>query len=61
MKDNGEKYKTSKKVRCKCGYIMEMPNVDRIRCIWCERWIFRTPQIEFRYKLRKQMLKEKGL
>lgn len=50
---------TNANVYCKnCGHAITMPNADRTICTWCGLWVYRTPQIEFKYKLMKK-IKEK--
>ena len=47
------------KHKCKhCGHTIIIPEfVDRNLCDHCGHWIYRTPQLEFKYKLRKEMKK----
>lgn len=48
------------KVKCKhCGHTMTMIDVDRTICNWCGYWIYRTPEIEFKYKLKENIIKTK--
>ena len=38
-------------VYCKCGHsVVIKPIVDRILCSYCGYWIYRTPEIEKKYK-----------
>ena len=46
------------KVKCKCGHVVVMASVDRMICNWCGRWIYRTPGIEFRYKMIQKIRKD---
>ena len=49
--------KSDLKKQCKqCGRKKVIPvYVDRLLCDWCGSWIYRTPSIEFKYKLEKEM------
>lgn len=47
------------KVKCKCGHSIVMPKADRTICSHCGHWIYRTPAIEFRYKMKERMKKDK--
>ena len=49
--------KETLKRKCKhCGRRKVIPvYVDRILCDWCGLWIYREPNIEFKYKLEEQM------
>lgn len=50
---------TKSTIYCKsCGHSIIMPNADRTICGWCGSWVYRTPQIEFKYNLIKK-IKEK--
>lgn len=46
------------KIRCKCGHIMVLVGKDRKMCRWCGHWVYKSPQIEFRYKLTDKLKKE---
>ena len=47
MFDDFSKYR----VVCKCSHTVTMARADRIICNHCGNWIYRTPQIEFRYNM----------
>ena len=51
MFDNFSKYR----VVCKCSHTVTIVKADRIICNHCGNWIYRTPQIEFKYKMMKKM------
>ena len=39
------------KVYCKCGHSMPIrPMIDRVICSYCHKWVYRTPEIEQKYK-----------
>lgn len=40
------------KVKCKCSHTIIMVKADRTICSHCGRWVYRTPQIEFKYKIK---------
>lgn len=47
------------KVICKCGCRSNtMPShVDRVLCNWCNNFVYRTPELEFSYRLREKLKK----
>ena len=47
------------KIKCKCSHTVVMPKADRTICSHCGEWIYRTPAIEFKYKMMKK-LKERN-
>ena len=47
------------RVKCKCSHSIVMSKADRTICSHCGRWVYRTPQIEFEYKL-KGLIKKGG-
>ena len=53
FKKDDEMFKNLSKYRvvCKCSHTVTMARADRIICNHCGNWIYRTPQIEFRYKM----------
>jgi len=47
------------KYRCKCSHTIIIPSfVDRQLCDHCGHWVYRTPKLEFEYKLREEMRKK---
>lgn len=45
-------------VKCKhCGHTMTMIDADRTICAWCGYWVYRTPELEFAYKIKEQLIK----
>lgn len=49
---------TDNKIECKCGKRTNITTqLDRVICDWCGHWIYRTPQLEFKYKLKERMMK----
>ena len=60
MKEWEDFKKISKyRVKCKCSHTVILISRDRAICTHCGNWIYKTPQIEFRYKLQEQLKKEK--
>lgn len=45
-------------VRCKCSHTMVMAKADRTICSHCGNWVYRTPEIEFKYKMKESLIKE---
>ena len=43
------------KVTCKCGTKTIMVKADRTECRGCHHWVYRTPEIEFKYKTLESM------
>ena len=43
------------KVRCKCSHTMIIAIADRTICSYCGNWVYRTPEIEFKYKMKEFM------
>ena len=36
---------------CSCGHKTAIPPFrDRMICSWCRRWVYRTPELEEKYK-----------
>ena len=49
------------KVKCKhCDHSAVLPvNKDKKLCTWCGNYIFRTPEIEFKYRLNQELKRKK--
>lgn len=47
------------RVKCKCGHTTIMSRAERTACSWCGHYIYKTPAIEFKYKMMKK-LKERN-
>lgn len=53
--------KSKYKVKCKCGCSTVMTKTtDRCICRWCQHWLYRTPAIEFKYKLKEKLWEGKN-
>lgn len=68
MKNNRKKTKedlkfdtiTNNRVICKCGHSIFMPHyVTKRLCSWCNRWVYRNKEIEFKEKLQNQLRRKK--
>lgn len=46
------------KVKCKCSHTMIMITAERMICSYCGNWVYRTPEIEFKYKILEKIKKE---
>jgi ribosomal protein S27AE len=47
-------------VYCKnCGHTMMIVDVDRVICTHCGYWVYKDDKIEFMYKMKETMKKEK--
>lgn len=51
--------KTDATIKCECGHSIVMSKADRTICSWCGKWVYRTKEIEFKYKLRETINKKK--
>ena len=47
-------------VRCKCSHTFVLMKKDRALCSHCGNWVYRTPEIEFKYKLKEKMKDDKN-
>ena len=48
--------RTNHRYYCKCGHtVIIRPNVDKILCHWCNNWVFKDKQEEFKYRLKEKM------
>ena len=43
------------KVKCNCSHTFILTKKDRALCTHCGNWVYRTPEIEFKYKLKDKM------
>lgn len=68
MKNNRKKTKDDKRydvitdnsVICKCGHSVFIPSyVTKRLCGWCNRWVYRNKEIEFKEKLQNQLRRKK--
>lgn len=45
-------------VKCKCSHTTVMAKTDRTICSYCGKWLYRTPEIEFKYRMKESLIKE---
>lgn len=51
---------TDNKVICKCGHRVFVPRyIDKTLCTWCNRWVYRSKEIEFKNKLQDKLRRKK--
>lgn len=43
------------RVKCKCGHTIIMSKAERTVCSHCGHYIYKTPAIEFRYKMKEKL------
>ena len=57
-KDDTKLFKSisNHRVKCKCSHTVVMAKVERTICSFCGRWVYKTPQLEFKYKM-KELIK----
>lgn len=48
------------RVICKCSHVVTMKHADRMICTHCGEWIYRTPEIQFKYKMMGLLNKEEN-
>jgi len=42
---------TKNTIYCSCGHSVPIPKwLDRKMCSWCNHWVYRTPELEEKYK-----------
>lgn len=63
MAEHPEKYENAIagiKVKCKCSHVLVFPVFrDKLICNYCHNAVYRTPKIEFEYKLKEAMKKKR--
>ena len=51
---------SSLKVKCECSHTMVIPKrIDSVICSYCKKRVYRTPEIEFREKMKREIRKGK--
>ena len=51
---------TKNSTACKCTHKIPIPpKLDRVICSWCGHWVYRTPELEEKYKEQEKRLKFK--
>ena len=47
---------TENTIKCKCGCsITFCVQTDRVICNWCGNYVYRTPELEFKYKIKNEL------
>lgn len=47
---------TKTRIKCKCGKTTNITaQRDRVICDDCGHWVYRTPQLEFKYKMKQEL------
>lgn len=47
------------RVYCKdCGHSMIIAKQEKALCSWCGHWVFKDKKVEFKYRLKEQLLKK---
>lgn len=53
---------TQNKTKCGCGHsVIIPPNLDKIICSYCGKYIFKNKKKEFEYRLKESMNKNKQI
>ena len=48
------------KVKCKCGHTCTILNPKGYQiCSWCHKYVFKNPQLEFEYRMKEKINREK--
>ena len=47
------------RARCKCSHSVYIGRLDRTLCSYCGEWVYRTPEIRFKYEIEKYLKKER--
>ena len=51
---------TNNRTKCKCGHSVFIPHYDeKIMCTWCNKWVYRDKQAEFKDKMRSELNRRK--
>ena len=46
------------RVLCKCSHsILIPPEVNKVICSWCGKYVFKDKKEEFKYRLKEQMIR----
>lgn len=49
---------SSCKVKCDCGHTVILAKQDVALCSWCGKYVFKNKEIEFKFRLKEQMIKK---
>jgi len=45
------------RVKCSCSHTIIMTKADRTICSYCGKWVYRKPEIKFRYQFKQALIK----
>lgn len=48
------------RVKCKCSHVITIKKLDRAICNHCGEWVYRTPELQFKYKMKEVLKKEEA-
>lgn len=48
------------RVKCKCGHTVTILNPKGYQiCRWCQNYVFLNPKLEFEYRIKEKLIKER--
>lgn len=48
--------KTDNTYKCPCGHsVVIRPTEEKALCYWCNKWVFRRKEDEFKYRLKEKL------
>lgn len=48
--------RTANTYKCQCGHSVVMrPSETKTLCYWCNKWVFKNKEEEFKYRLKEKM------
>ena len=48
--------RTENTYKCKCGHSISIkPCEKKVLCHWCNKWVFKNKEDEFKYRLKEKM------
>ena len=51
--------RTDNTYKCKCGHSVTIrPGLKKVLCNWCNRYVFKNKEDEFKYRVKEQMNKK---
>lgn len=51
---------TANSTKCKCGHTVTIPpQLDKVLCSWCGKYVFKSAEVEFKYRMFEQMNKRR--
>lgn len=47
---------TNNTVKCTCGHsVVIRPTVEKVICTWCQKYVFRNKEDEFKYRIKEKL------